>query len=130
MTVTTDSLALKVHVADGMVWSIDKEDDAKRLGSVSDFLGSPTLAAADRVHMAGTRENAPLITALFERKITPSIHQEPAQLLSDGRSNALLTIDIPGRTKSTPTFAARNGTITSSRQDTQIKGRWLVAIIP
>jgi hypothetical protein len=78
---------------------------------------------------AGSRE-LPVMAALFDKKIAENISQEPAILVNNGQSLALVTVDIPARIKSSPNFAVNGGTMVSFRQDKQIKGRWIVEILP
>lgn len=68
--------------------------------------------------------------ALFDKKVAQNIHQEPAILLSDGNSKAILTVDIPSRITSSPNFAANGGKLVSFRQDKQSKGRWTIEVLP
>lgn len=70
------------------------------------------------------------MAALFDKKVAQSIRQEPAILLSDGQSKAVLTVDIPARISSSPNFAVNGGTLDSLKQDKQIRGRWIAAILP
>lgn len=67
---------------------------------------------------------------LFDKKVAQNIHQEPAILLSDGNSKAILTVDIPSRITSSPNFAAVGGKLVSFKQDKQSKGRWTIEVLP
>lgn len=70
------------------------------------------------------------IAALFDRKVSPSIKQEPDILLSNGHDKALLTVEIQAMTGSSPNFAVSGGSLVSFRQDRSSKGRWLVEVLP
>lgn len=70
------------------------------------------------------------VAVLFDKKVAQNIHQEPAILLSDGNSKAILTVDIPSRITSSPNFAANGGKLVSFRQDKQSKGRWTIEVLP
>jgi hypothetical protein len=72
----------------------------------------------------------PAMAALFEKKIAQTIHQEPAILLSDGKSKATLTIDVPARIITSPNFAVNGGTLVSFRQDKTVNGRWIAEVLP
>ena len=70
------------------------------------------------------------VEALFNKKVTQTIDQEPAVLLSNGQNKATLTIDIPARIKTSPNFAVNGGKLVSFKQDKKDKGRWIVDILP
>ena len=70
------------------------------------------------------------MTALFEKKVTQLISQQPEILLSDGKSKATLNIDIPARITTSPNFAINGGALVSFKQDKQNKGRWIVEVLP
>jgi hypothetical protein len=84
----------------------------------------------DRFRQHSGSKKLPVMAALFDKKITPSIQQEPMILLSDGKSKATLTVDIPARINSSPNFAVNGGTLISFKLDKQNKGRWVVEVLP
>ena len=77
----------------------------------------------------GSRKLA-AVAALFDKKIAQTIQQSPAIVISNGKDKALLTVDIPARIKSSPNFAVHDGTMASFQQDKQLKGRWMVVVLP
>lgn len=68
--------------------------------------------------------------ALFDKRVAQEIHQEPALLVSNGQSKAVLTVDIPASKKSSLNFAVNGGTLVSFKLDTQGKGSWIVEVLP
>jgi len=84
----------------------------------------------DRFRQHSGSKKLSVMAALFDKKITPSIQQEPMILLSDGKSKATLTVAIPARINSSPNFAVNGGTLISFIQDKQSKGRWIVEVLP
>lgn len=70
------------------------------------------------------------IIEFFTKKVAKTINQEPALVISDGKSKATLTIDIPARIDSSPNFAVNGGRLLSLRQDKQSKNRWIVDVLP
>ena len=70
------------------------------------------------------------IAALFDKKVAQTINQEPAILLSNGQSKAILTIDIPAKISYSPNFAVNGGKLVSCKQENQVKWRWLVEVLP
>jgi hypothetical protein len=78
------------------------------------------------------KENKKLasMAALFDRKVAAFIEQSPHILLTDGRTKAVLSIDLPARISSSPNFAVSGGKLVSFIQDKQLKGRWIVEVLP
>lgn len=70
------------------------------------------------------------VIALFDKTITQSVHQEPAVLLSDGHSKAILTVDLPAGINFSPNVAVSGGTLVSFKHDKQMKERWIVEVLP
>lgn len=70
------------------------------------------------------------VVALFDKKVSQTVRQEPAVLLSDGQSKAILTIGIPPGIGSSPNFAVNGGTLVSFKRDNQSKDRWIVEVLP
>ncbi len=85
---------------------------------------------SDRFRQYSGAKSLSAMAELFNKKVAQSIHQEPTILLSDGKSSATLTIDIPARVVSSPNFAAKGGTLVSFIQDKQNKRRWTVEVHP
>lgn len=85
---------------------------------------------SDRFRQYSGTKTLSAMAELFNKKVAQSIHQEPTILLSNGKSSATLTIDIPARVVSSPNFAAKNGTLVSFKQDKQNKRRWTVEVQP
>lgn len=84
----------------------------------------------DRFRQHKGNNNLSTMAGLFDKKITTSIHQEPAVLLSDGQSKATVTADIPVRITSSPNFAVNGGVLVSFKQNKLSKGRWIVEVLP
>lgn len=84
----------------------------------------------DRFKLYNGDKSLPAMAALFDKRVAQNIQQEPAILLSDGRSKATLTVDIPARINSSPNFAAGGGKLVSFKEDKQSRGRWIVEVLP
>jgi len=66
---TTDTLALRMHVANDHVWYVDHDGYAQPTKmAIHDFFEGPIFCAATCVHVVGTHSNARLITKLYELK--------------------------------------------------------------
>lgn len=85
---------------------------------------------SDRFKQYTGNKTLSAMAALFDKKIAENIHQDPAIVLSDGKSRATLTIDIPARISTSPNFAVNGGALASFKQDKSVKGRWIVEILP
>ncbi len=85
---------------------------------------------SDRFKQYSGSKNLSGVVALFDKRVVQTISQEPAILLTDGQSKATLTVDIPARISSSPNFAANGGTLVSLKQEKQVKGRWIVEVLP
>jgi hypothetical protein len=70
------------------------------------------------------------VAALFDKKIAQTVSQEPAIVISSGQNKAILTVDIPARISFSPNFAVNGGSLISFKQDKQLKGRWIVEVLP
>lgn len=70
------------------------------------------------------------VTAIFDKEVSQTIHQNPAIVISNGQEKAVLTVDIPARISTSPNFAANSGKLVSFKQDKQIKDRWNVEVLP
>jgi hypothetical protein len=70
------------------------------------------------------------VAALFDKRIVQTIHQNPAIAISNGKSMATLTVDIPSKMSSSPNFAVNGGTLVSFKQDNQHKERWIIEVMP
>jgi len=84
----------------------------------------------DRFRLYKGSKSLPAILALFDGTVAQTIRQEPSIVLSDGMGKALLTVDIPARIVTAPSFAVNGGTLVSFRKDKQIAGRWSVEVLP
>lgn len=85
----------------------------------------------DRFKQFGGVKKLTGMTELFNKKVALSIQQVPEVLLSDGKNKATLTIDLSDRIIGASTnFATNGGKLISFKQNPQIKGRWVVEIIP
>jgi hypothetical protein len=78
---------------------------------------------------SGTR-TLPALAALFAKKVTQTIRQEPDPVLSNGKNKVIVTVDMPVRITVSPTFSVNGGTVVSSRQEKQVKGRWVLEVLP
>ncbi len=88
------------------------------------------LSVSERFQQYGGSKKLSVMATLFNKKVSQTISQEPPILLSDGRSKAVLTIDIPARITLSPNFAVNGGTLVSFKQDQQNKLRWNVEVLP
>ena len=70
------------------------------------------------------------MAALFDKRVAQTIQQEPAVLLSDGKSKATLTVGIPSGIPNSPNFAVNGGRLISFRRDKQNDKNWLVEVLP
>lgn len=84
----------------------------------------------DRFKQYSGSKNLTAMVTLFNKQVAQNIHQEPAILVSDGQNKAIIDIDVPARATSAPNFAVKGGSILSFKQDSQIKGRWRVEVLP
>jgi hypothetical protein len=84
----------------------------------------------DRVKAYSGSRNLQALAALFDKKVTQTIRQEPDPALSNGQNKVVVTVDIPARITVAPTFTVSGGTVVSSRQEKQVKGRWIVEVVP
>ncbi|MBV5340975.1 MAG: hypothetical protein J0665_15695 [Deltaproteobacteria bacterium] len=75
-------------------------------------------------------KNLSAIVTLFDKKIAHTISQVPSILLSNGQSEATLTVDIPTGINSSPNFAVKGGKLVSFKRDKQSMGRWIIAVLP
>lgn len=85
---------------------------------------------SDRFKQYNGSKTLPAMAVLFDKTVAQSISQVPAILLSDGQSKATLNVDIPVKISSSPNFAVNGGKLVSLKQDKQIKGRWIVEVLP
>jgi hypothetical protein len=85
---------------------------------------------ADRFKAYAGKKQLSQMAQLFEKKVAQHIQQNPAIVISNGKSKALLTVDIPARINSSPNFAVNGGTLISFKQDNKDKGRWIVEVVP
>lgn len=83
----------------------------------------------ERFKLNGGSKKLADVAALFDKKIAQNIRQEPAILLNTGHAKAILTIDLPV-INSSPNFAVSGGTLVSFNQDSKVKGRWIVVVLP
>jgi len=84
----------------------------------------------DRFKLYSGNKKLADVVALFDKKIAQTIQQSLDIVISNGLDKAILIIDIPSRVKSSPNFAVNGGTIISFKQDKQLKGRWMVELLP
>lgn len=84
----------------------------------------------DRFKQFKENKTLPALTALFDKKITQNIRQEPGLLLSNGLEKASVIVDIPASIGTSPNFAANGGKLISFMQDKSVKGRWIVEVLP
>ncbi|MDD2897552.1 MAG: cohesin domain-containing protein [Desulfuromonadaceae bacterium] len=84
----------------------------------------------DRFKLYKGEKSLSAMAALFDKKIVQNIQQEPNLLISNGHDKAVLTIDIPASIGTSPNFAVNGGTLISFKQDKNLKGRWMVEILP
>lgn len=79
-------------------------------------------------HLAGKKFSDAV--ALFDKKASQIVNQEPSILLSDGKSKATLTVDIPSRKNISPNFAVSGAELLSFGRDKENSGRWIVEVLP
>ncbi len=84
----------------------------------------------ERFEQYNGRKDLSTIVTLFAKDVVPTAHQEPVILLSDGQSQATLTVDIPAKTSSSPNFAVNGGKLISYKQDKQSIGHWMIEVLP
>ena len=68
--------------------------------------------------------------ALFDKNIAQAIQQQPALLVNNGQSKAVLTVDIPASKNSSLNFAVNGGVLVAFKQDKRDKNRWMVEVLP
>ncbi len=84
----------------------------------------------DRFRLYKGNKDLSALEKLFEKRATQPFNQEPAVILSDGKSKVVLIVDITKKSSSSPKFAVNGGTLVSFKQDTQNKNRWVVEVLP
>lgn len=70
------------------------------------------------------------VAALFDRKPAAAIYQEPAIILTDGKSKVSISFEISSKTATSPNIAVDGGKLIYFKQDKDNKGRWLADILP
>ena len=80
-------------------------------------------------HYSGSKTLSAMVK-LFDKQIAQTVQQEPPVLVTDGKTKATLTVNIPSRITSSVNFAVNGGTLVSYKQEKQIKGRWIVSVQP
>jgi len=67
--------------------------------------------------------------ALFDKEVSPSIRQEPAIALSDGKTNVRIIADLPGLAGSSPNFALNGASMVSLKKGDGA-GKWILEALP
>jgi len=70
------------------------------------------------------------MTALFSKEVSKFIHQEPAPVISDGKSRVRIVVDLPASNATSPNFAMDNATVLSVKKDGKDNRRWIIEAIP
>ena len=84
----------------------------------------------DRFQRYGGIKKLSDMAQLFDAKVTQTFRQEPAILLSDGSSTAVLTIGLPPAVTPSLKFAVNGGKLLSCKQDQQNQERWVLEVLP
>jgi len=76
-------------------------------------------------------EKSPAIfTALINRDISPSIHQEPLVALSDGKTTLKITVRLRPGDGDSPNFALTNAMLSSLKKDPASSSGWIIEALP
>lgn len=70
------------------------------------------------------------MVALFSKEISKFIHQEPAAVLSDGKTAIRIVVDLPTRNANSPNFAMDNATVLSVKKEGGDNRRWIIEVMP
>ncbi len=76
-------------------------------------------------------EKSPAIfTALINRDISPTIHQDPLIALSDGKTTLKITVRFRPGNESSPNFALTNAMLISLKKDPASSSGWIIEALP
>ncbi len=70
------------------------------------------------------------VLALFDKRISQIIQQNPIIVISNGTDKGILAVDLPARITTAPNFAVDGGTLVSFHEEKLQKGRWMVEVLP
>lgn len=71
-----------------------------------------------------------ILTALIGREISPTIRQEPAVALSDGRTRVRITVRLAPGDGSSPNFAPTGASLLSIARDPASPQSWVITLLP
>jgi len=115
-------------VAEEQTKPSDKSTSDSKAGETPQLVAYKGIMDQFRLY-SGSKELSTMVK-LFDKKAAQTIHQEPPIVLSNGQSNATLTVDVPSKTKSSPNFAVNGGKLISFKRDVQNAGRWIIEVLP
>jgi len=69
------------------------------------------------------------MTALFAKEVAPTIRQEPAIAISDGKTNVRIIADMPASAGSSPNFALSGASMVTLKKG-DVSGRWILEALP
>ena len=87
-------------------------------------------SVADRFKTYMGDKSLTIMTALFSKEVSKFIHQEPAVVISDGKSRVRIVVDLPASNATSPNFAMDNATVLSVKKDGKDNRRWIIEAIP
>jgi len=88
-------------------------------------------SVADRFKTYRGDKSLPIMTALFSKEVAKIIHQEPTAVISDGKSQVRIVIDLPASNNmSSPNFAMDNATVLSVKREGSNSRRWIIESMP
>ncbi|NTV49701.1 MAG: hypothetical protein HGB32_02640 [Geobacteraceae bacterium] len=106
----------------------DKSTPELKTGKTSQIVAYKGILERFKLY-SGNKKFSTMVT-FFDIKTAQNIHQEPAILLSNGQSNATVTVDVPSKTNSSLNFAVNGGKLISFKQDAKNTGRWIIVVLP
>jgi len=88
-------------------------------------------SVADRFKTYMGEKSLPIMTALLSKEVSKFIHQEPAAVISDGRSRIRIAIDLPvSNNVTSPNFAMDGATVLSVKREGGNNRRWIIESMP
>lgn len=87
-------------------------------------------SVADRFKTYMGDKSLPIMTALFSKEVSKFIHQEPAAVISDGKTRIRIVIDLPANNATSPNFAMDNASVLSVKRENGNYRRWIIEAIP
>lgn len=84
----------------------------------------------DRMKSYKGDKSLPILAALFRKEISKFISQEPAVVLSDGKSKIKIIVDLPTHIATSPNFAMNEATLLSVKREAGNNRRWTIEALP